>query len=125
MVKQKINERRSADRAKRVLSIQYRLVEKGKKAEKSEWHLSATEDMSYGGLSFLCDKELKVGSALELHVVMSGVLDVYNGLGKVIRTERKKTGAYYKIAVKFVQNITKKRSAKTYKAKKKAVKKRV
>ncbi len=125
MVKQKINDRRSAERAKRVLSIQYRLVQKGKKTEISDWHLSATEDMSFGGLSFLCDTELKIGSALELHVVMSGVLDVYNGLGKVIRAERKKTGAYYKIAVKFVQSVTQKRSAKTYKSKKKTVKKRV
>ena len=105
MVKQStVEERRQAVRAKRILSIQYRLAKsKFKDCDKS-WHLSTTYDMSVLGLSFLSEVPYYVDDSLELNVVMSGVLDIFKGYGKVMRVERKESAAFYLIAVKFVEN---------------------
>lgn len=113
MVKQMTQERRFWVRAKRVLSIQYRLVKSRRKNLDTSWHLSMTEDMSYGGLSFYTDQEYKKGEVLELHVVMSGILDIFNGFGKVVRAQRKATGSYFLTAVEFVER-TRRRGAKSY-----------
>jgi hypothetical protein len=111
MKKQMAEERRFWVRAKRVLSIQYRLVKSRRKSADGSWHLSTTQDMSFGGLSFYTDQEYRKEDVLELHVVMSGILDIFNGLGKVVRVEKKATGSYFLVAVKFVEQ---KRQAKSY-----------
>lgn len=105
MVKQStVEERRQAIRAKRILSIQYRLAKSKFKDSDKSWHLSTTYDMSVLGLSFLSEVPYYVDDALELNVVMSGVLDIFKGYGKVMRVERKESAAFYLIAVKFVEN---------------------
>jgi len=107
MVKQSsVEERRQSIRAKRILSIQFRLGKskvKDNDTDKS-WHLSTTYDMSVLGLSFLSEVPYYVDDTLELHVVMSGVLDIFKGYGKVVRVERKESAAFYLIAVKFIEN---------------------
>jgi len=115
MVKQLTAERRKALRARRILSIQYRMVKSRYKDGDTQWHLSTTHDMSLLGLAFLSDVPYAIDDALELHVVMSGILDIYKGYGKVVRVERKTTGAFYLIAVKFVDSrvVKKTRKAKT------------
>ena len=102
MVKTSAKERRQAARAKRILSIQYRLHKSLIKNADRSWHLSTTHDMSATGLSFLSEVPYLVDDVLELHVVMSGVLDVFKGYGQVVRVERKETGAFYFIAVRCV-----------------------
>ena len=105
MVKQSsVEERRQAIRAKRILSIQYRLAKSKIKDSDKSWHLSTTYDMSVLGLSFLSEVAYYVDDTLELHVVMSGVLDIFKGIGKVTRVERKESAAFYLIAVKFIEN---------------------
>jgi hypothetical protein len=105
MVKQSIvEERRQAVRAKRILSIQFRLAKSKIKESDKSWHLSTTYDMSVLGLSFLSEVAYHVDDTLELHVVMSGVLDIFKGYGKVVRMERKESAAFYLIAVKFIEN---------------------
>ena len=105
MVKQSsVEERRQAIRAKRILSIQFRLAKSKFKDSDKSWHLSTTYDMSVLGLSFLSEVPFYVDDMLELHVVMSGVLDIFKGYGKVVRVERKESAAYYLIAVKFIEN---------------------
>ncbi|OGX27605.1 MAG: hypothetical protein A2787_02650 [Omnitrophica WOR_2 bacterium RIFCSPHIGHO2_01_FULL_48_9] len=113
MVKQSVEERRNGIRAKRILSIQYRLVKKSKNKD-NNWRLSTTEDMSVTGLAFLSEQAFTPGDILEVQVVMSGVLDIYNGLAKVVRTDRKREAAYYLVGVKFTGSKTKSRNAKSY-----------
>lgn len=95
-------ERRQYTRAKRILSIQFRAAKTARKGVKPKWHLSLTHDMSLGGLSFLTDEEYQAGDILELHVVMSGILDIFDGHAKVVRVTKKKTGSYFLVAVRFV-----------------------
>lgn len=116
MVKADILERRSFARAKRVLSIEFRLVKSKRRNVDSMWHLSTTEDMSFGGLAFYTENEYRMGDTLEVRVVMSGVLDIYSGYGKIVRMERKKTGSYFLVAVKFLGMKVKNRNAKTFAA---------
>ncbi len=118
MIQSKIDERRSAIRAKRILSIYHRPT---KKSSASTWHLSTTEDMSLLGLAFTTEQSYTTGEILELRVVMSGVLDIFNGYGTVVRSE-KKGGDYYKAAIKF-SDLKAKRSAKTYLSGKRPAKK--
>lgn len=115
MVKTAILERRNFVRAKRVLSIEFRLIKSNRRSLDTEWHLSTTEDMSLGGLAFYTENEYRMGDILEVRVVMSGVLDIFNGLGKVVRVEKKRTGSYYLMAIKFMGNKVR-RSAKSFEA---------
>jgi hypothetical protein len=114
-VKQTGKERRQAIRAKRILSIQYRLIKnKGKaKVSHTPWYLSTTHDMSILGISFLSEVPFQIRDILEMHVVMSGVLDIFKGEGQVVRVEQKIPGAFYLIAVKFVDNRTVKKTPRT------------
>ena len=116
MVKQSVEERRFWVRAKRVLSIEYRIVKTRRRNIGYNWHLSTTQDMSYGGLSFYAEQELKKDEVLEMRVVMSGILDIFNGFGKVVRVERKTTGSYCLAAVKFVERVRRSRPAKSYRS---------
>ncbi len=104
MVKQILEDRRSAIRAQRILSIQYRVVATKTCGADKHWHLSTTHDMSATGLSFLSDIVYGIDDTLELHVVMSGVLDVFKGYGQVVRIDKKDTGSFCFIAVKFVKS---------------------
>lgn len=102
MVKQIVEDRRQAIRAQRILSIQYRVVSTKSRNTDKHWHLSTTHDMSANGLSFLSDVVYRIDDVLELQVVMSGVLDVFKGYGQVVRIDKKDTGSFCFIAVKFV-----------------------
>ena len=99
-------ERRSADRAKRVMSVAFRPVE-GKK--KGKWELSTTEDISSAGVAFLTDKEFRPGDILEVEIRMSGMLEMFAGLTEVVRVVKKDSGSHFLIAVKrLVKKSTKK-----------------
>jgi len=104
MVKQAFEDRRNAVRAQRILSIQYRVVKTKTRNADKHWHLSTTHDMSATGLSFLSDMEYRMDDILEMHVVMSGVLDVFKGHGQVMRIDKKDTGSFCFVAVKFVKS---------------------
>lgn len=114
MAKPIFKERRSHLRAKRVLSIQYRLVKTNKKDFNKAWSLSTTQDMSLGGLTFYTENQYRPADILEIQVVMSGILEIFKGYGKVLRVERKKTGSYFLTAVTFVEKSGKSRPAKAY-----------
>ena len=101
-MKTSMKDRRIAIRAKRILSIQYRLHKSQIKNADHSWHLSTTHDMSALGLSFLSAVPYLVDDILEMHVIMSGVLDIFKGYGQVVRIERKETGAFYFIAVRCI-----------------------
>ncbi|MGE0269302.1 MAG: PilZ domain-containing protein [Candidatus Omnitrophota bacterium] len=115
MVKQKTGiERRQYIRAKRVLSVEFKLAKSSRKNTDTSIHLSTTEDMSLGGISFYSEVKYDQGDILDIRVVMSGVLDIFQGPAKVIRSTEKKSGTLFLIAVKFLKTATKKRSAKTF-----------
>ncbi len=99
------DERRQSSRAKRILSIQYRLA-KGQSSKDRDvrWHLSTTHDMSAMGLSFLSDVPYQIDDVLELQVVMSGILDIFKGHARVMRIEKKETGVYFLIGLEFVED---------------------
>ncbi len=115
MVKLTVEEKRRYIRAKRILSIEFRLARSKGKNRDNAWHLSTTHDMSLGGLSFYTDVEFQVEDFLELRVVMSGILDIFKGYGQVVRVERKRTGAHYLVAIKFIgkELFSKKRPLKS------------
>lgn len=104
---QQLEERRQAIRARRILSIQFRLVKSRSKKtlHDTPWHLSTTYDMSAVGLAFLSDAPYQLGDVLELNIVISGVIDVYKGLGQVVRVAEK-SAATFLVAVKFVDEPT-------------------
>jgi c-di-GMP-binding flagellar brake protein YcgR len=113
-------ERRQSIRARRVLSVQYRFSKTRPGKSETGWHLSTTEDMSLDGLSFYSDMEAREGDELDVHVVMSGVLDIFNGKARVVRVEKPESGSTYFIAVRFDLRKTHQstRRAKTHRVKK-------
>ncbi len=114
MTKIQVLDRRGSIRAKRILSIEYRLIKSQRKNADKSWRLSTTDNMSVGGLAFYTECEYRAGDLLQIRVVMSGVLDIFNGYGKVVRVDRKRTGSYFLIGLKFLGNKTKSRDAKTF-----------
>src|ERR1700690_2764624 len=101
-------ERRDSIRAKRIITVRHRLIKhKGRKVD-SMWQLATTENMSLSGLLFVSALAYHAGDIVELQVVMSGALDIFNGYGKVIRVALNK-GGYYHVAVKYVDLKLKRR----------------
>ena len=113
MVHEIIKERRSSLRTKRVLSIEHRCVSSQRKNLEKSWYLSTTEDISFGGLTFYTDYEYRPGDVLELRVVMSGLLDIFKGLAKVVRIEKKEMASYFLVAVNFQEKKTRSKNIKT------------
>ena len=88
-------ERRRHTRVTRALAIQFRLKKGRRKADDTDtWHLSLTTDMSASGIAFESSIPFSVDDVVELHVVMSGVLDVVKAEGRVVRVEEKSAGLY-------------------------------
>jgi len=110
--KNSFEERRDSVRAKRIITVRHQLVKHNNRKVKSAWQLATTKDMSLSGLLFVSAVPYHLGDILELQVVMSGVLDIFNGFGKVMRASRNKAG-YYQVGVKFVDLKSKRRPAKT------------
>ncbi|MBF0511211.1 MAG: PilZ domain-containing protein [Candidatus Omnitrophica bacterium] len=105
-------ERRDSIRARRIITVRHRLVKHQNRKVNSMWQLSTTENMSISGLLFVSALAYHEGDIIELEVVMSGVLDIFNGYGKVVRTMRHKGGCYH-VAVRYVDLKSRPRSAKT------------
>ncbi len=106
-------ERRDSARARRIITVRHRLVErKDAKRVESQWQLSTSENMSLSGVLFVSVSTYSIGDIVELQVVMSGVLDIFNGYAKVMRVVKHK-GGYFHVGVKYVDLKLKKRPAKT------------
>jgi len=105
-------DRRDSVRAKRIITVRHRLIKHDGRKVNSMWQVAATENMSLSGLLFVSALVYHLGDIIELQVVMSGVLDIFNGYGKVVRVFRNK-GDYYQIAVKYVDLKPKRRPAKS------------
>ena len=114
MAKKNLNfeERRDSIRAQRIITVRHRLVKRNGRKANSMWQLSTTENMSLSGALFISAIPYHAADVVELQVVMSGVLDIFNGYGKVVRVSRNK-GGYYLIGVKYVDLKSRPRSAKT------------
>ena len=112
MVKISHEERRDSIRANRIITVRHRCVKHGSKKVNGTWQISTTENMSLSGLLFVSALNYAVGDIVEMQVVMSGVLDIFNGYGKVMRTSRNK-GGYWHVGVKYVDLKPKPRPAKT------------
>src|SRR5476649_501550 len=102
------DERRDSIRAKRIITVRHRLVKHNNRKVDSMWQLATTENMSLSGLLFVSALAYHPGDIIELQVVMSGVLEIFNGFGKVVRASRNK-GGYYHVGVKYVDLKSKRR----------------
>ena len=102
MVNQMTEERRQFVRAKRILSVRHRLHQRKGRPMHEFWYLSTTEDMSVNGLLFTSAMPYIKGDIVEIEIVMSGVLDIFRGFGRVIRVTKKESGAFYNVAVQYV-----------------------
>ena len=112
MSKPNFIERRQFIREKRILTIKYKLAKTSKRNADKNWHLSTTENMSANGLAFTTEQPFLPGDILELHAVMAGVLDVFNGFGTVVWCQKKEEGDYYRIGVRYSNLIPKKKGRK-------------
>jgi len=106
-------ERRDSIRARRIFTVRHRLVKHNGRKVDSMWQISTTENMSLSGQLFTSALAYHAGDIVELQVVMSGALDIFNGYGKVVRASRNK-GGHYLVAVKYVDlKANRRRPAKT------------
>ncbi len=106
-------ERRDSVRAKRIITVRHRLIKhSNRKAGHALWQLATTENMSLSGLLFVSALPYHRDDIVELQVVMSGILDIFNGYGKVVRSSHHK-GGNYQIAVRYVDLKAKRRPAKS------------
>jgi len=107
----KHDERRDSIRAKRFISVRHRLVKHLKRKVESPWQFSTSENMSLSGLLFVSAAPYHPKDTIELQVTMSGVLDIFNGFGQVVRVSHKK-GDNYHVAVRYADLKFKHRRSK-------------
>ena len=106
-------DRREGVRANRVVAVKHRLVKRSGKKQPGVWSLSSTKNMSVSGLLFMSPVPYKLGDMIELEVVISGVIEIYNGLAKVIRIHES-SGRSFDVAAKYVEVAFKRRPAKSH-----------
>ncbi len=107
MNKKSQSERRQYTRAKRALKIEYRLYKHKGVVVDGAWQTSVTENMSIVGILFKSDIHCVIGDVIELRVVMSGILDVFRGFGRVVRVEKNKKNSGFLTAITFVDESSK------------------
>ena len=110
-MQQSFEERRDSPRSQRIVTVRHRLHKRRGKIVDDMWMLSTTENMSASGLLFVSAVEYKTGDIIELQVVMSGILDLFNGYAKVVRLVKGKKN--FHTGVKYVELKPKKRHAKS------------
>ena len=109
----KVNERRGALRADRVVAIRHRLHQSVLKRTEESWSLSTTRNMSLTGLLFSSEVPYAIGDILEVSVTLSVLVEIFQGFGEVTRVDQK-AGRAYEVAVRFVQMKSPTRSAKSH-----------
>ncbi len=112
MVRNNPAERRDSVRVRRIVTVRHRLHKRDGKKYDDIWQLATTEDMSYSGLLFSSALPYKGNDVVELQVVMSGVLYLFNGYGRVVRVNEQKSG-YFQVGVKYVDLKARRRNAKS------------
>lgn len=112
-IQPKIPERRGGSRVNRVVAVSHRLSATGKGRPAADWSLSTTKNMSHGGLLFLSAAPYRKNAVLELQIVMSGVIDLFNGKARVVRVQEVGDTAF-DVAVEYLRPRPLTRSAKTY-----------
>ncbi len=107
-------DRRDSVRAQRIITVRHRLAKHKGHKKISPWQISVSENMSLSGLLFVSAIAYQKGDLLEIEVVMSGILDIFNGYGEVVRMTHHR-GGHYLVAIKYVDLKTKPktRSAKS------------
>jgi hypothetical protein len=106
-------ERRIGERVNRVVAVRHRLIRRVGRKSPSDWSLSTTKNMSHSGLLFMSAVPYRKGDVLELQVVMSGLIDIYNGQAIVVRVVEIGS-ASFDIAVKYVSRRAKTRKARSH-----------
>ena len=106
-------DRRNGERADRVIAISHRLLKRAGRKVFSDWSLSTTKNMSHSGLLFLSSVPYRKNDILELQVVMSGVIEIFNGQAQVARVEEKGSCSF-DIGVKYIQPKMPTRRAKSH-----------
>ena len=101
MIDANFHDRRDSVRVKRIVTVRHRLFKRDGKKREDIWQLATTEDMSYSGLLFSSVLPYKTEDIIELQVVMSGVLYLFNGYGRVVRVGKEKSGSYH-VGIKYV-----------------------
>ena len=85
VVSSPVVERRHGERVSRVVAIRHRLVSRSALKTPLEWSLSTTKNMSHSGVLFLSAIPYRKGDILDIHVVMSGIIDIFKGRVEVVR----------------------------------------
>jgi len=111
MIKADFQDRRDSVRVKRIVTVRHRLHKRDGKKREDIWQLAMTEDMSYSGLLFSSALPYKTEDVIEVQVVMSGVLFLFNGYGKVVRIVKEKGGTFL-VGLKYVDLKTRLQSSK-------------
>ena len=110
---QELIDRRNGVRANRVIAVKHRLIKRGSRKQATVWSLSTTKNMSVSGILFMSPVEYHVGDHIELEVVLSGMIDVFNGTAEVVRARAASFNSF-DIAAKYIEPKIKNRSAKRH-----------
>ena len=102
-------ERRNGERVDRVVAIRHRLADAGN----SDWSLSTTRNMSHSGLLFLSSTPYRKNDVVDLQVIMSGVIDIYNGKAEVRRVAEVGSTSF-DVGVRYIFPKAQSRNAKSH-----------
>ncbi len=101
-----MEERRAFQRIKISVSVWHGRAYKNhaelRKEESGPEQFSVTKDISAGGLVFISNETMPVGSIVEIKIEIPGVSGFIECTGRVVRTEKKGQDGAYEVAVCFL-----------------------
>lgn len=97
-------EQRKYKRIKNGFTLRFRIRPQDTKEKPGGWDIALLQNLSAGGLLFTSDKAIEMGSFLDFSLNSPASKDPINGIGKIIRVEKRdqKPVLYY-LAVFFTQ----------------------
>ncbi len=96
-------ERKKFKRKEKPYMARFRIrSDEAQKTESDDWDSVILENVSAGGASFFYNKDLGIGTLLDLKIYLSKAILIINCVGKIVRSHKSKSTSMFCFAIKFV-----------------------
>jgi len=97
-------EKRKYTRAEKLFSLELQVKpDEDQRTTSGDWNMASADNLSAGGAFFYYNKDLKIGSLVDLRMFVPESKTSLYGVGKIIRVKKNIKPSIYDIAVEFTE----------------------
>ena len=96
-------ERRQYKRIKKNFIARFRLKQENLAESRENWEMVTTQNLGAGGILFGYDKEIPLGSLIDILINYPHIKNPVSCIGKILRIDRDSPSSFLKIAANFIE----------------------